>query len=281
MLAASLLFTLMAAFSKIGAEHLGIFELVFWRSIFGTTIIGLWALHSGFSIQTAFFKAHLKRSFLGTFALTIWFFSIAYLPLGTAMTLNYTSPLYIAAFTSLTAMYRRTPLNWGLLLSVLAGFAGVMLVLQPDIRSGDEFPALVGLASGLFAALAYRQVKELTVMKEPDWRIVFYFTLFGSIWGLGGQLALGGFSSLSFNNVVALFGMGITGTMAQLCMTKAWGKGNMLLTSTLQFSAIVFAAILGFFLFDEPFTTPGIIGISVIMTAGIVATMITRRQSQR
>lgn len=280
MLAASLLFALMAACSKMGAEHFGTFELVFWRSIFGTAVIMFWALKTGNALRTPLIPAHLKRSFLGTFALTIWFFAIAYLPLGTAMTLNYTSPLYMAAFITMAAWRRHETIDWGLVSTVLTGFLGITLVLRPEVRGGDEIPALVGLASGFFAALAYKQVKELSVMREPEWRIVFYFTLFGTIWGFGGQLCMGGLTPVTWESAPALLGMAVTGTAAQLCMTRAWGAGNMLLTSTLQFSAIVFAATLGLLLFNEPISVLSACGIIVIIASGVAATMLTRRHAK-
>ena len=148
MLAASLLFALMAACSKLGAADFGTMELVFYRSVFGTAVIGLWVLSKGFTVRTPLILSHIKRSFLGTFGLTIWFYAIAHLPLGTAMTLNYTSPLYMAAFVAFMTMRRHEGQSWGLLASVAAGFLGITLVLQPEVRGGDELPALVGLASG-------------------------------------------------------------------------------------------------------------------------------------
>lgn len=281
MLAASLLFALMAACSKLGAADFGTMELVFYRSVFGTAVIGLWVLSKGFTVRTPLILSHIKRSFLGTFGLTIWFYAIAHLPLGTAMTLNYTSPLYMAAFVAFMTMRRHEGQSWGLLANVAAGFLGITLVLQPEVRGGDELPALVGLASGFFAAWAYLQVKELSAMHEPEWRIVFYFTLFGSVWGAAGQMLMGGFSPITWENAPAIFGMGLTGTLAQLCMTRAWGAGNLLLTSTLQYSAIVFAAILGLIIFGEPITILSALGIAVIIVAGVSATLLTKRRAKR
>ena len=96
MLVASLLFALMAAFARMGASDFSALELVFYRSAFGAAVIALWVWAQGFTLRTPLVRAHFMRSFLGTFALTIWFYAISKLPLGTAMTLNYTSPLYMA-----------------------------------------------------------------------------------------------------------------------------------------------------------------------------------------
>lgn len=109
MLAAALCFALMAAFTKLGAADFDTFELVFYRSLFGVVLIGIWAVIKGFSIRTVLFFSHMKRSFLGTLALSIWFFAIANLPLGTAMTLNYTNPLYMALLLTVIAIKKTKP----------------------------------------------------------------------------------------------------------------------------------------------------------------------------
>ncbi len=277
MLAAAFLFALMAACTKLGASDFGTFELVFYRSLFGVAVIAAWTMLTGRTLKTSVLGSHIKRSFLGTFALTIWFFAIAHLPLGTSMTLNYTSPLYMAVILTVLALRRGSPLQPKLLAAIVLGFIGIVLVLHPEIRDGDEIPALVGLTAGLFSALAYYQVKQLSAMHEPEWRIVFYFTAFGTVWGFAGQFLLESFSPLSWRDAPALLGMGASATAAQLCMTRAWGAGNMLLSSVLQFSAIVFAALLGLLFFGEPLTLQSTIGILVIIAAGVWATLLTKR----
>ena len=104
MLLASLLFAMMAAFARMGASDFSSLELVFYRSLFGVIVIWAWVAYQGQTVKTPLMRAHLMRSFLGTFALTIWFYAIARLPLGTAMTLNYTSPLYMALIVILLAV---------------------------------------------------------------------------------------------------------------------------------------------------------------------------------
>ena len=104
MLAAAFLFSLMAVCTKLGAEHFSTFELVFYRSLFGMIVIALWVLLKRQTLRTQFFFSHMKRSFFGTLGLTIWFWTLGVLPLGTSMTLNYTSPLYMALFVSVIAL---------------------------------------------------------------------------------------------------------------------------------------------------------------------------------
>ena len=261
---------------QAGARDFGVMELVFYRSIFGVITIFLWTWFKGFTVKTPLVTAHLKRSFLGTMGLTIWFFAIASLPLGTAMTLNYTSPIFIAAMLTGWALYKHKPIRKLLILAIFFGFFGVTLVLKPSLSHGQEIAALIGLSSGMFAALAYLQVKELSKMKEPEWRIVFYFTCFGTVWGFIWQWILEGhMTPLTMQNIPVLFGIAISGTLAQLSMTRSWG-GDTLLTSAFQYSGIIFAALIGLVVFGEPIGLQSAIGIGIILISGVVASLLSK-----
>ena len=211
--------------------------------------------------------------------MSLWFFSLTMLPVGTSMTLNYTSPLFMATFMIIFAIMRKQALNWGLILSILLGFVGVCLVLQPSFDSGQELGALLALSSGFFGSIAYWQIKELGQLKEPSWRIVFYFTLFGTFYGLIGNLLFeGGLSPITSSNVIYLIGMAVCATLAQCSLTMAFGQGNVLLSSCLQFSAIVFAELMGLYFFGDALTLTTELGIGVIMVAGVIATVLAKKQ---
>ncbi len=280
MLAAAFFFASMAALTKAGAKEFGIFELVFYRSIVGMLAIWVWQAAKGYSVRTPYLFSHIKRSGFGTFSLCIWFYAISALPLGTAMTMNYTSPLYMSAILFVGALLKGKKPNWGLMAAVIAGFIGVLLVLKPEINRGQLFPALVGLTSGVFAALAYLQVRELNQMKEPEWRIVFYFTLCCTVTSLVVHILwVGTFTPVTLDNLPILGGLALTGTLAQLSMTRAWGGANPLLTSVFQYSGIIFAASFGALFFDEPIGLQSAVGIAVILVAGVVAGALSRKKA--
>ncbi len=99
MLIAALGFAMMGALVKIGAQKFSAAELVFYRSVFGLAAIWLYILVARLPIGTPHLGKHVSRSLLGFGALVLFFYAIAKLPLATAITLNYTSPLFLAALT--------------------------------------------------------------------------------------------------------------------------------------------------------------------------------------
>ena len=197
------------------------------------------------------------------------------------MTLNYTSPLFMAAFVVGAALWYKKPVQWQLVVATVVGFAGVVEVLQPEFHAGDMFPALIGLASGLLSAVAYMQIRELTRLNEPDWRVVFYFTLFNIIFGAVTHPIFDQPDVYTTKSVLCIIVAGSSATLAQIALTKSYGSGNLLLSSILSFSAIVFAVIMGIMIFGDPIEMQSLFGIAIIIFAGVCASVITKRASSR
>lgn len=282
MLSASFFFSLMAVFVKMGAEDFGTFELIFYRSLAGVILLYSFIRARGYTIRTPYLFGHFKRSFIGTFSMSLWFLSLTMLPVGTSMTLNYTSPLFMSSFMVVFLLMRKEPMPWGLLGCILLGFCGVVLVLRPSFSSEEMLGAFLALSSGFLGSVAYWQIKELGQLKEPSWRIVFYFTVFGTVYGLLGNFFIeGGLSPITSDNVIYLIGMALCATLAQCSLTLAFGQGNVLLSSCLQFSAIIMAELMGWFFFNDELSLVTEIGILVIMVAGVTATMLTKRQNTK
>ncbi len=276
MVFASALFAAMGACVKLASQHYSVAEIVFYRSAIGAVILFAFVRASGGSLRTPLPWTHASRGAVGTLALALWFFATAVLPLGTAMTLNYSSPLFLAAFAVLAAMLAGRRVQWPLALAVVAGFVGVVLVLQPAFRTEQTVAGIAGLVSGVLSAAAYWHVRELGRLGEPEWRTVFYFSLSGVALGLAGTLVTG-FSPHSWRGVALLAAVGITATAAQLAMTRAYGRGRTLLTANLQFSAVVFAALLGEIVFADRIPPIGYLGIAVIVASGVLSAFVSMR----
>lgn len=281
MLVAALLFSLMGACIKLASRQYGIADLVFYRSLFGVATLYAFVHWRGLSLTTPVATMHLRRSLSGVAALALWFYATSRLPLGTAMTLNYTSPLFLALFVVGFALKARHAVDWRLVGTILIGFIGVVFVLQPSFSQDEGGVALAGLASGVLSAAAYWNIRQLGRVGEPEWRTVFYFSLAGTVLGLAASL-LTGFTAHDATGVGLLVAIGSTATLAQLAMTRAYARGHTLGISNLQYSAVVFATLIGVVVFGDRIATAGWIGIAIIIASGIASTALAahRRPAQ-
>jgi len=274
MLVASLGFALMGVFVKLGAPHFSAAEMMFWRSLLSVLATAVLLWRSGTSLRTQRLGTHAHRGVAGFVSLFMFFYSLMLLPVATAMTLNYTSPLFVALLFGFLARERVRPLLW---FSVVLGFVGAIVLLRPTITPAQIWPALVGLGSGAVSAVAYWNVRQLVQADEPEERVVFYFALFSMagafVWMLPQE-----WHAITLDNVGYLAGVGVFGTVAQLAMTRAYGKGSAITSAALSYSGIVFAAILGIFVFDDLLPWLAWFGILLIIVAGMIAVQIQPAQ---
>ena len=285
MVLSAFVFSTMAVCVKFASAHFNAAELVFYRGVIGVVFIATYALWRGTSLRTTVLPMHIWRSVVGVVALSAWFYAIAKLPLATAMTLNYMSSVWIAAFlVGGTLMFAKpgqaVQSQGSLVLAILASFAGVVMLLRPTLDQNQAFAGLIGLLSGLGAAFAYMQVMVLARIGEPDTRTVFYFAVGTVIAGALGMLVLGT-SSWSWQHALWLPPLGILASVGQLCMTKAYSMaskssnhGSTLMVANLQYSGIVFSAVYGMVLFGDEIPLLGWAGMALIVCSAIAATVL-------
>jgi len=283
-LLAAFFFASMAVCVKIASAWFNSGELVFYRGLLGMLFLWLLARHQGVSLATRYPAMHLWRSVIGVLSLGAWFYAIAYLPLATAMTLNYMSSVWIAAFLVGGALISWNPRDGGpgplrqgpLALSVIAGFAGVVMMLRPTIEQNQVFAGLVGLLSGLGAAFAYMQVMALGRLGEPETRTVFYFAVGSTVAG-GAAMGVTGVSPWDWGHALWLLPVGLLASLGQLCMTRAYAKGATLVVANLQYSGIVFGSLYSLLLFGDDIPLVGWLGMALIVASGITATWLRSR----
>jgi len=275
MVLASFLFATMGVCVKLASSNFNAFELVLYRGLVGMVFMALIVQARGSGLRTRFPGMQAWRSLVGVISLIAWFYAIAYLPLATAVTLNYMSSIWVAAFLIGGALlYTRGPMQprQGLLmLTVLTGFSGVVMILRPTLEQNQLFAGLIGLMSGLLAALAYIQVTALGRLGEPEERTVFYFAL-GSALGGGIGVMFTGLSEWNWQAAVWLLPIGVLASIAQWCMTRAYSQGPTLVAANLQYSGIVFASLYSLLLFGDQIPLLGWLGMLVIVVSGVVAT---------
>ena len=280
MVGAALLFSGMGVCVKLASSLYSAGEMVFYRGLVGMVVIGLLVRWQGGTLRTPVPGMHVWRSVVGVVSLGLWFFAIGGLPLATAVTLNYMSSVWMALFVLGGAVLTGTGrLDGRLVMAVMAGFAGVVLVLRPSMQPEQVWFGLAGLASGVLAAMAYLQVTALGRVGEPETRIVFYFSM-GSVVCGGASLLVAGMRPHSAVGLLLLLAIGLLATSAQMMMTRAYAIGRMLSNATLQYLGILFSFLWGVFLFGDPVTLSALSGILLIVAAGLSATLLRARQDR-
>ncbi len=273
MLVAALGFAIMGALVKVGATKFSSAELVFYRSAFGLLAIYAYIFARRLPLKTPVLAKHMTRALVGFISLVLFFYAIAHLHLATAVTLNYTSPLFLALF--MPFLLHEKPRSV-LYIAVAIGFIGVVLLLKPTMTNNDALAGAVGLASGAGAAIAYINVKQLGNLNEPDWRTVYYFTLVSTIasgaWMLFSPLiGQSGFSTPGWHDLTVLIGLGVSATIAQLAMTRAYRTGNTLTVASLAYLTVVLASFFGVLFWQEQLSTGECLAIGLIILSGVIS----------
>lgn len=275
MVLASLLFATMGVCVKLASAHYTTGEIVFYRGLVGALLMTGFARWQRGSLRTAVPAMHFWRSISGVTALCLWFYAIGNLPLATAMTLNYMSSVWMALFLVGGAiMLGGQRVDGRLIAAILAGFAGVALILRPTIEQDQLWHGLIGLLSGMVSATAYLQVTALGRVGEPEYRIVFYFSAGGVAVGALTMLWTGMSPHRTLEGPALLLAVGLLASVAQLLMTRAYATGRTLVNASLQYLGIAFAFVYGVLLFGERITWMAVSGMALIVAAGLGASLL-------
>ena len=274
MIVASLLFACMGVCVKLGSAHFSTGELVFYRGFVGLLLMAVLARWQGIAYATPHWRRQLSRGLSGTVSLMCYFIAIGILPLATAVTLNYTSPLFVA---QLLALWFREPVGRGLFGAVALGFAGVVVLLQPTLRPEQWLGAAAGLGSGLVASLAYLNVRELGRLGEPETRTVLWFSLVTALFGLPWAVFAGNLHGLTLEGAAILLGVGGFGGCAQLAMTRAYRYGKTVVAANLSYSTVVFSSLFGVLLWDEALPWTSLLAIAIIVASGVLVSVAARK----
>ena len=277
MLIASFTFAIMGAFAKLASQYMSSLEVVFFRNIAGIFLVGLAVLkkpmrHVGGKPLLLFF-----RGFMGFVALLAFFYNIAHISLGDAMTYSKTSPIFTAIFAWLFLREKLSTTAW---IAVFVGFIGIVFITQPSGFGFSKYDWL-GIFSGVGAALAYTSVRELKQYYDTR-AIVLSFMLVGTI-GPVFLFLISPYihiSELDFmlgkfvmpEGIVWFYvlAMGIFATVSQVLMTKAYGETKAGIVGAVSYTNIFFSILVGLFLGDALPSLTTSFGILLIVAAGIM-----------
>jgi len=264
MIASGLLFSTMGAMVKYLSTELPNEMVVFFRSLMGLLALLPWVLHRGLAqLKTGNWRGHLGRGLAGVSAMYCYFYAIAHLPLAEAILLNYSTPLFIPF---IAALWLGEQLSGRLWLAIGVGFIGIVLILKP----GHEIftpVSLIGLASGVFGALAMVSIRRLS-KTEPTLRIVFYFSL---VCTLVSAVPLAWRWQMPEPHLWALLiGMGVLASLAQLLLTRAYAHAPAAQVGPFTYSTVVFAAAIGGVFWNEIPDILSFFGTALVCLAGVL-----------
>ncbi|MFB9243327.1 DMT family transporter [Massilia antarctica] len=278
-LLASFLFSLMGAAVKLASSEYSVAEIVFYRGLVGIILLYFFIRHQGGRLRTEHLGGHLWRGAIGVVSLWMWFYAATKLPLATAVTLNYMSPIWTAVALMGFAWWRgKERVAPPLLLAIGVSFGGVILALRPAFEAQQWFGALMALVSGMLAAIAYTMVRRLSRAGEPEYRVVFYFLAVNIAAGLAGSLLPGGspdsaaWHAHSARGAALLLFIGASGVFAQMALTRAWRTGKVLVVANLQYTGIVFSSLWGILIWHDVFDWHVWFGMALILASSIAAT---------
>jgi len=262
--ASGALFAGMGAIVRVASESLPNEMVVFFRSAMGLVALLPWVWHLNVNLTTRYFRFHLVRGLAGLSAMYCFFYAIAHVPLAEATLYNYSTPLWVPflAFALL-----REPIPRRLAWDIGVGFVGIALILKPAFGGGG-LASLIGVAAGIFAALAMVGVRRL-IRTEPASRIVFYFSLICTV--VSAVPLIWTWRTPALGLWLLLLLMGVLASAAQLLLTRGYAQAPAAQVGPFIYSTVVFSAVLGWLLWGDVFDMLSLLGAGLVCLGGVLA----------
>ncbi len=277
MLAASLLFALTMAFAKILSAHMGSVEVTFWRNSIGLIVILFTTFHTPIRNIGGRPFILIFRGVIGTVALLFFFYMISITSLSSAIIYAKTEPIFTAL---LAFILLREKLSKTVVSAIVIGFVGVV------IMSGAQWNMLhtMGILTGFLSALAYTSVRSLKALYDTR-TVVLSFMIFGTmipviLMGIshfvtptGWEFMIQPFTTPVGVEWVWILSMGSIAALGQVFMTKAYFHAPAGFVSTVSYSVILFATVLGMMLGDIAPTLTILAGGVLIVSSGVLLSL--------
>ena len=270
-----MVFIVMSSLIKATAAHVPAGEAVFFRSFFAFPVILAWLTMQG-QLRTGFHAVnplgHVWRGVMGTTAMGMGFAGLGYLPLPEVTAIGYASPLMVVVFA---AMFLGEEVRAFRIGCVALGLTGVLIVLSPrlTLASGSvasqaaTLGAILVLCGALFAALAQVFVRKL-VLTETTTAIVFYFSTTSTVLSL--ITIPFGWVFPSGSEAALLVGAGLLGGIGQILLTSCYREADASLVAPFDYASMLFALLIGYFIFGEVPSLTMLEGATLVVTAGIL-----------
>ncbi|MFN7095476.1 MAG: DMT family transporter [Burkholderiales bacterium] len=238
-------FAVMTATVRHLSQEMHPFVIVFWRNAVALACMLPWLWKNGLrTISTMQRKWYVLRGANGVLAMIVWFYALSLIPIATAISLSFTTPL----FTTLIAVsVLKESVGIRRWVALFVGFLGTIVILRPGL-TGFNTAYLWVIAASVLWSISNLIIKRLTATESPQ-LIVFYMTLFMTPFAL--PLAVFYWQWPSLSQWVWIILIGIASNLAQLCLSSAYTNTDMSVLQPFDFFRLIFAAIIGYFAFYE------------------------------
>lgn len=258
-------FSGMSLFVKLSGD-LPSFQKAFFRNFIALIFISAMMIKERVSVFTVKknIPALFGRCICGTLGLLCNFYALGTLNLSDANMLNKLSPFFSIILSAVLLKERPRAVQ---ILGVLIAFFGSLLIIKPGFENPALIPAIAGALGGLGAGAAYTFVRKLGGVGENSRRIVFWFSVFSCSFCL--PFMIFNYHKMSLLQTVYLILAGTFACIGQLGITKAYICAPAKEISVYDYTQVIFAAILGFFVFGDIPDILSVIGYILICGAGV------------
>lgn len=269
-------FMTMASLIKATSDDVPAGQAVFFRSLFAMPIILGWLalrgeLRDGWKTDNP--MGHLWRGVLGTAGMALMFMGLGLLPLPEVTAIGFATPLLVVI---IAAVYLKEPVGPVRLGAVGLGLLGVLIVISPrlsidaTISSGESLGVAVVLLAAMTVAMVQVVVRKL-VQTESTATIVFWFTVTSTVMAL--FTLPWGWVTPTWPVALMLIAAGLLGGVGQMLVTTSYRHAEASVIAPFDYTSMLLALLIGYFVFSEIPTTPMLIGAAIVISAGVLVVL--------
>jgi drug/metabolite transporter (DMT)-like permease len=243
--------------------EIAILQVIFLRSLFGLVFLGSSTILTGERISMRIKRPWLmlSRTSINILSWILFFSGLKYLPLATAVALFFSFPLFLAIF-SVPVLGEKVGIRRSL--AIVVGFIGVLFVTNPI--AGIDWPMLYMLGAAMGWAIVATATRILGETENTT--TMLFYTLFGfAVTMFIPQFWI--WQSLDMNAVLLIAAVSFFGVIAQFCLTKAYAIASPSLIAPFEYTALIWATILGYVFWGDIPDIAAIIGALLIVASGL------------
>jgi len=263
MLLATVLLALMHGVVRFVSADLHPFVIVFYRNVFGLIAIMPLLLRAGVSsLHTTHGWLYTLRAFVGILAMLCWFYALSKVPITNATALSFSTTIFASLSAWLFLKERMRIRRWA---AIFVGIFGVLVVLRPDVDGFNRYALLVifsSIAWGFSVTIVKKLAEVETVVSIVAWMGISmtFLSFFPAL--LYWQVPNG-------QQLLALCAIGVLATAGHLLMTRALQMADTAVVMSMDFSRLVWTAIIGSIFFAEILDRWTVVGAAIIFGAGL------------